>query len=225
MKHITLIIYLLFTTIFISHAQTDKPATWGEVSLEELSDGYLQDKYPEAEAVILSSYGEYTVNHITTALKKQIRIKVLSKEGLDYGNVQIDFLRLGRNQKCIAVEAASYNLVEGKIVKAELKPTNLFLESTKTESSLSFAIPKVKVGSIIEYTYTIESINNVIPPIWYFQSTIPTLRSEFRIKKFATPYAGYSIMLEGAQLNKKYSAPNKKIKNWVLHDIPALPEV
>lgn len=84
-------------------------------------------------------------------------------------------------------------------------------------AQIKFAPPGVKVGSILEYRYTLTSSNLFSPPTWYFQSDIPTLVSDIQVNlakdlEYTFYYKGHS----GPKLQQKGTG------HWRMQKLPAL---
>lgn len=101
-------------------------------------------------------------------------------------------------------------------------------------SEVSFTLPNVKVGSVIEYKYTDvkKSIGNLDD--WYFQDNIPTRYSEYKILvpsifKFTTQLLCYQeveqkndVVPESAFYGNKSLSYNSVKKTYILRNIPAI---
>jgi len=96
----------------------------------------------------------------------------------------------------LSMEAITFNRNEGKITETPFDPKNLFVEkTTRYLDYAKFALPDVRVGSVIEVKYTTESPYLFQFHTWQFQDDIPKIQSEF----WSTIPANieYSISLRG----------------------------
>jgi len=93
-----------------------------------------------------------------------------------------------------------------------------YVDITSENKELRFQLPDVKVGSIIEYIYTISTDNWMYPRKWNFHSEIPTLRSEAYAE--FEEWVKYSMLYQGALLMQKYNGVTTN--SWVLENLPAL---
>ena len=78
------------------------------------------------------------------------------------------------------IKAATHNLENGEIVKTNISKkewTNEQINNKYYVRKLSF--PNVKVGSIIEYSFTQVMGNIFNLPSWTFQTSIPVRYSEY----------------------------------------------
>ena len=237
MKHllsnigITAFVLLLITTQTFAEKA---PIKYGKVSMDEMEmTTYQPDS--TASAVILCDYGitdiPYTSNNgFEMTFSRVIRIKVLKKEGLDWANFDIPLRKKGDNLS--SLKAVSYNLENGKIVKSKLKSDGKFIEeSSKYIQTYKLTLPNVKVGSVIEYSYSIRSNYFFNLRTWRFQKKIPVKWSEYRVripeffhyKQLSKGYLNFTVA------DKDYgigTLPNKDTYSiekfrWVVSDAPA----
>ncbi|MFL9843015.1 DUF3857 domain-containing protein [Flavobacterium rhizosphaerae] len=170
----------------------------GDVSIEELSE----KRNPidtTAAAAILFKRGKttFTANdYWNVVYEVECRIKIYKKEGYERANQSISYWTGGRSIRAFFSDAATYNLVDGKIEKTKLKGDGEFKEKVNDEfERIKITLPNVKEGSVIEFKYT-----KIVPyfnPIsdWYFQYDIPAKYVEY---EFAIPsYFDYNTYLSG----------------------------
>lgn len=107
------------------------------------------------------------------------RILILDSAGIEYQELKIPYIGYGFFEEFIQFQAYTYNFENGKIKKTKLKPKDIVVEQTdKFNYVRRVKFPNVKPGSIIEYRYTIASLEIVEPRKWYFQHEIPVKYSE-----------------------------------------------
>lgn len=166
---------------FIASAQVNG-FKFGEVRLPELE----MVKYPldsSASAVVLNEFGEAYFDNEDGKLvfEYHTKIKILTKEGLHYGDFRIPLRKSeGRKEEWVSVEAVTYLLEGGKIQKYPFNIRDIFFEKNSPYFDfLKFTLPNVREGCVIEVRYTIKTpfIFNFWP--WEFQSEIPKQYSEF----------------------------------------------
>lgn len=168
--------------IFVPVKGQDFP--YGAVALNDLTMTRY-DGDTTAGAVVLKEFGEAFINNgdgYHLIFKYHVRIKILNKEGLKQANIEIPLDRQGSNrwEKITVLKASSYNLENGKIHEEVLSDKNVFTEDrNKYYSVRKFAIPNVRVGSVIEYTYSLDSPFIFNFRTWEFQSDIPKMESEY----------------------------------------------
>lgn len=181
MQH--LVYFLLFLLFYNSVAAKNK-IKYGEVPYEDLKMKlYANDS--TAEAVILnkscvltwklSSQRQLILNY-----EYFIRIKIINNAGLGYADIQIPYIGYDQIEKVVKIKAHSVNLENEKPVYTELSRELIFKVNQNQYIYLAkFTLPNVKEGSVIEYTYCIESLNFNYIKKWEFQSEIPTVHNEF----------------------------------------------
>ncbi len=167
-----------------------------EVELKE----YVLDK--DAEAVVLFDIGksrfEQTENFFDIVFERTTRIKILSEAGIKWAEIEIPFAKEeNAYEQIYDIEAVSYNFENGNLNKSVLDISNTYDEKINEYWKVKkFAIPNVKVGSIIEYRYKIKSKNKFNLRDWEFQWRIPVVYSEYVTKMI--PFLEYTFMLQGA---------------------------
>ncbi len=136
---------------------------FGKVSKEEL----LESSYPldsTVNAAILYEskqiYYDYTAEQgfvlITEVFK---RIKLYNKNGFDHASAEV-FLYDGNGaeEKISGLTGITYSISGGAIVETKLKKDGVFkVEDSDYIDKVSFTMPAIKEGSVIEYKYKIMS--------------------------------------------------------------------
>jgi hypothetical protein len=208
MRTIFLLPFFLISSALIqaqSLSAFDVSKKWGKVAIEELA----MTDYPKdtsARAVVLNrqrfttyEYRSNTGFHISHFISE--KIKILKAEGKDEGSIEIPYYyKSNANRETVTgLEAASYNLVNGKIVKTKLDKDYLFDEEiNKSNHRIKFSLPEVKIGTVIEYKYTIETERVYFLPDWDIQRDIPILNSDFEVR--IPEYFKYNIAVKGLEL-------------------------
>lgn len=158
---------------------SQKLPKFGEVTVEELKMTACSFD-SSATAVILFDKGEIGLEQdLRATFKRHIRIKILTKGGLDWGNYS---LRLRRGNQGIAkLKGSTYNLEGGHVVESAMEDKSVFRgKFDKYRDQVKFTLPNVKEGSVIEYSYVLNSTASLLPD-WQFQYAIPNLWSEYAI--------------------------------------------
>ena len=118
-------------------------------------------------------------NGLVMQTQVKVRMQIVTEKGRDYANKSVLYyhnpkLATNQNESVTGVDAASYNLVDGKVVKTSMSSKYIFKEQTTDNMMrLKFSIPEVKVGSIIEYKYLLTSPRYADIPTWTFQHSEP----------------------------------------------------
>ncbi|GAB3530430.1 hypothetical protein GCM10027443_11010 [Pontibacter brevis] len=208
-------------------------AKFGKIDEAELAMR-TYDKDTSAAAVILSDYG-YTSFNLTGELQvvtqRHMRIKILKKSGYDWANISVPYYMNGSTKDRVgSIKGFTYNLENGKIQKEKLDSKTVFDEQRNEYWHLKkFTMPNVKEGSVIDVSYVIMSDRVYNMREWEFQTTIPTVWSEYRAS--IPQYFDYKFQMQGyhpLHKNDKQNQGGNQIVNnayvWVMKDVPALKE-
>ncbi|MEM6647675.1 MAG: DUF3857 domain-containing protein [Bacteroidota bacterium] len=163
--------------------QAPHPIKWGKIADAEWAvDGFEDDT--SATAIILTDYGEaYVGRDYGVTFKRHRRIKILRPEAYDeWGTVAVPFFAEGRAQRVSGVAGQTFTRDEnGEVTRHKLGKRSIFKEKMNDEYEvIRFTLPALEPGAIIEYRYTVDSQSPVLLPDWTFQSSEPTLWSEYR---------------------------------------------
>lgn len=174
---------------------------YGKIGNDEFElEQYALDK--EAEAVVLydfaSSRFEHSHSSYDIIFERRTRIKILSEAGIEWAEIEIPFYHHGKGHEDIyELEAITYNIENGQTIKTPLDVSNIFDEKINRYWSVrKFAVPNVKVGTIIEYKYKIKSPDVFNLRDWNFQWRIPVIHSEYEVRMI--PFYTYVFILQGA---------------------------
>lgn len=180
-KPILMAIVLIVSTALLK-AEKD-PIRYGKLSKEELSlKSYEKDT--AANAIVLCDYGKsdfiYSDNTgLQYKYTRNIRIKILKKEGYEWAKFEIPVYK--KLDNISRIKGTTYNVKNGKTIKEKLNNQDIYNEDySKNWELIKFEMPSVKEGSIIDIEYSILSESYHIRK-WYFQKEIPVLHSEYRV--------------------------------------------
>ncbi|MFD1816791.1 Transglutaminase-like superfamily protein [Pseudarcicella hirudinis] len=224
---------LLILTIFIacktsgqSYPQ-DHPLT-KPVSLEELQmKRYEKDTsasavvlYDFGRANVIDGYGRYYIRYEYTK-----RIKIFKKSAYSQATFIIPaYYSDNDNKEEIShVKGITYNLEDGQIRTYKLaKDSKFTVKEDFHNRTMTITLPQVKEGSVIEFSYVLESPYPYRPRIWLFQSDIPVMKSEY---SFESPLnLSYRIVNQGLSYLKEDDINEKKESTyyyWLAEDVPA----
>lgn len=162
---------------------TGKDSAAAAIKLFDVGNCYFQ----------LNQEGEFVY-----IFERHIRYKILNKNGYDFANHKIGLYKgSGGKEELYNMEAATYNMVDGKMVTSKINKDAKFTEEyNKKYTFKKFALPNVKEGSIIEFKSVVKSDFIFNLPSWSFQSSIPTLYTEFNVRmpeylKYKTNFTGH----------------------------------
>ncbi|HEY4786393.1 MAG TPA: DUF3857 domain-containing protein [Bacteroidales bacterium] len=181
MKTRILLITMLCAMTFSVASAQKVPIHWGKLlSTDTSMRVYKSD--PKAPAVVLCDFGTADVGP-RTEYTRHVRVKILKDDGLKYGTVEIPYKFYDYYDIFSGLKAQTINVeANGKLVRTKVKPRNIEdIQTDRWNKKKVLHFPNVKVGSIIEYSYTIRSLDLVKLRDWYFQSTIPVIWSEYRV--------------------------------------------
>lgn len=172
---------------------------FGRISLKDLqTQSYAADT--SAFAVVLNEFGEAYFDDLrdnNLVFEYHAVIKILKKEGLRLGDVVVDLRRQDNLKDLLrSAKATTYNFENGSLRETVMDPKSVHTVKVNDYwDEVKFAIPNVRVGSIIEFSYVTETPFIFNFKSWEFQSEIPKVRSEF----WATIPANYlyNITLRG----------------------------
>ncbi|PWL37850.1 transglutaminase [Flagellimonas aquimarina] len=172
----TKLFLLLFISIYFVHANDFK---FGKVSKEEISETQ-HPLEPDANAAILYKKERVVYNYDyergwSIIKEAHYRIKIYSKEGLDWATLQVPLYISGSDEEKISsVKGFTFNIVDEKIVSEKLKKDGVFVEKiNKYRNKASITMPEVKEGSVLDIQFRVNS-----PLYWHmddfrFQYAIP----------------------------------------------------
>lgn len=155
---------------------------FGAVSSKELAmTNYAADSL--ATALVLDEFGEVYFNESTGNMVVEFhqKIKILKSEGVRYGNFSFT-LRKNENdfEKLESVEGATHFLSLGTIKRLDINKKDIFRDENRSYTKVSFSLPNVTVGAIVEVKYVFSSPFILVLYPWEFQADIPKIKSGFR---------------------------------------------
>ena len=184
MKHLK---FISFFVLILNFTATAQKYELGKVSVAELE----QKAHPidtSAVAAVLFNKGISTFRYQKEGFYEiheySFRIKIYKKEGLSWANLKVPYYtgyKEINNDVVKFSDCVTYNLENGNIVKTKMKNEGSFDTKINDKwSEASITLPNVKVGSVIEYKYTIKSENVVKFPLFNFQYSIPVNYAEYK---------------------------------------------
>lgn len=242
MKFPLLIIFCFFAFLYVT-AQKEIPA-FGKIDKADLEMTDC-DFDKGAIACKLIDWGNMYYERGTEGIgmfkqitERRIRVKILKDKGLSMANVTVPYYSYNNDRKIIKIEANTYSLDEtGQIKITEVGKNSVYTKKiNKRLSQIIIAFPEVKVGSVIEYKYKIESDWYWVINDWNFQDKIPTQYSEFQLKiplvlqftvhpvVVAQPEVREKITDEAFALNEGLLSVKTLKKNYILRNLPGIKE-
>jgi len=174
----------------------------------------------DADAVILldEASSDFGPDYQLITLRR-IRIKILNERGLNRAKIVIPFyskedFEYIRNIEAVSIYQSSLYTLDKKSIYTEKVDQNF--------SNIKFALPNVKVGSIIEYRY--ESVMKDYGGLthWLFQSDIPTVKSCYLLHMIPNAQFSYVVTKK-----PNYPITIKQLENegktyFEMNNIPSL---
>ncbi|MCB0839770.1 MAG: DUF3857 domain-containing protein [Bacteroidetes bacterium] len=167
-------------------AQEENPFEFGNIAPEWLEDE-LFESFSEHDVLILYDFSAVSFDVMLSSTPKiqyyfHRRIKILSEKGKKWAEVNIPVATSNPDGETLSeLKGATYSLnAVGDVVSFKINRRKI--KETKTDADqreISFSLPLVKVGSIIEYSYVINSKNFRNLKKWEFQRSAPIIRSEY----------------------------------------------
>jgi hypothetical protein len=200
--YINILLFLLFTLPAFAGNSDRYPIRWNKITSAEFKVK-PSGRDSAASAIVLCDFGNIEVTN-RTFYSRHTRIKILKNDGLRYATVEIPYQTKDRHDEITKIKARTLIMENGKILEYNLPAGEMErIEINNRWSKLRFTFPKVAPGAIIEYEYTIASLDFENLDTWYFQCEIPTMWSELRFE-VPEPYV-YLVTYE----NNRTLAPDE----------------
>jgi hypothetical protein len=155
---------------------------------------------PGAPAVVLYRQVDRDDSQAHPHQDDYYRIKILTEEGRKQADIEIPFFK--QAQEIIHVHARTIR-PDGSIVNFDGNVFEKNLVKAKGVKYLAktFTLPEVQVGSVIEYFYTVDFKNDMIPDShWILSEDLFTRRAEFSLKPYASRYVNLTLRWTWQQL-------------------------
>ena len=166
-------------------ASAQQDFTFGKPSSEEFNLKKY-DRDTSANAVVLREFGTaYLSSHDSELIfEYHVRIKIFNSKEFKQGDIEIPVYKKDANtfEKLSNIKGITfYPDEQGLIRSSELDPKQIFKESkvTKNVDVTKFAMPNLRDGCIIEYSYQLQSPYVFNFRTWEFQSDLPKIYSEY----------------------------------------------
>ena len=188
MRNLLLFFLVVFSTLNAEKLYAkDDYTKFGKIPTEELTATTCPiDSNAHAYYIFDIGSSDFSYNNnvgFNLIYQRHFRIKILDKSGLDEATISIPYYESRSSRDYVqSIKACSYTLENGKIVKTQLKKSDIFDEQTsKYWKQVKFAIPNVKEGSVIEVSYRKSTDRYWAIPGWRFQYYIPVLKSKYDV--------------------------------------------
>lgn len=166
------------------NAQSDFNTSSIKVTMGDLQTNvYASDT--TANALVIYEKGNSYVHRETYNLITEIekKVKILNKVGENESTVEIYLYNSDdkrREEKITKIVAKTHNLENGQIRETTIRGSEIFREVyNKNNTIVKFTLPKITSGSVITYSYSLESPFMFNYKEWEFQEDIPKLYSQY----------------------------------------------
>jgi len=152
-----------------------------------------EPKAPGAPAVILFREVDRDDNGSTSHEDNYLRIKILTEEGRQHANVEIDFNKAnedisGIRARTVKPDGSSVDF-DGKVFEKVIEKAQGLKYLAKT-----FTLPDVQVGSIIEYRFTYDLKEHFIfDSHWTISHELFTRSAKFTLKPYVSKYSPMTL--------------------------------
>lgn len=203
-----LIASLLASSNILAQVPAEPNLKWRNPTQQELEmTSYAPD--PNADAVVLCKTTD--VHYIVTKDVLQViydvkgRIKILRPEGTKHANVDIYYTvndgAEGNREEVTHVKGTTFNLVNGQLERTEL--TSIMINTQKApnpkQKVMTLLFPDAKVGSVIEYEYTITSDLYREIKDWIAQCEMPVAYTRYEVS--VPEWFGFYVQTIGNEYN------------------------
>ena len=156
-----------------------------------------------ANAIVIQEFGRSTMQlnesdgRLHLIFEYHIKLKIFNKDGFRHGNVIVPLYKEENQQEYITeIKASTYNYNAGSFEETLMDKKGIFTEKRSKYIELTkFTLPNLKDGSIIEYSYRLESPNIFNFKSWNFQTDIPKMSSLYEVNIPAI--YNYNVLLRG----------------------------
>ncbi|MDC9724213.1 MAG: hypothetical protein PSN34_15795 [Urechidicola sp.] len=182
MKKIATTLLLIFICFQAYSQKKNDDYEFGKITQSEL-EMTTYEKDTTANAVVLYEHGytDFSVTNSRYIIRTTVykKVKIFNNDGYDNATIEV-YLYKGERaiEKLRNIKGLSHNIAmkSMKINKKDIFET----EVSDRVRKVSFTLPNIKDGTVIEYMYTIESpfFHNFTG--WDFQEEIPKVESTFK---------------------------------------------
>lgn len=225
MKRASLVLVLSFFVLSALTPQTMEGLNGTTIQEDLAMVNYPKD--PQAEAVVIMDIGDASFvedvnDNYIIRFKRRTRTRVFKPAGSAYSEISIPFYHTDDDvEELREISAVSYNMVNGTIVRNEIDKSSIYTEKLNNRWSVKkFVVPDVREGSVFEVSYTLESPFLFNLPDWEFQSSIPTIYSQYTTRMI--PFFTYAYIIQGTNkldLQNKEEGSAERTSRY----IPTLP--
>lgn len=182
MKQLLIMPLLLLSQLV--YGQFDEPK-FGKIDEADLSmKAYDRDTTAEALYLFDNGVSRFVLSpdlSFQILFERHCQIKIFKESAFPVSEFTIRLYKSGGKRESMSeLKAFTYNLNGGKVVKTKLERDNIFYSDADNYTEVKFAFPEVRVGSVLELTYSITSDFVYNFRGWTFQKSFPLRWSQYR---------------------------------------------
>ena len=223
----TSVFVFLFLSFNWALQAQDKIPAYGKIDKADLQ---MQDCSfdPGAEAIILLDIGEIEFSYMNNTgwvseTKYRTRIKILKEKATGMGEIKLSYYAKNGREGISNINGISYNIdVNGNIEESKLESGNIYDKAIDKEfSTISFALPNVKKGTVFEYRYKKSRKSYSYIPTWNFQHSNPVRYSAYNV--IIPEYFQFTLLVTKRQeMEKKVSTGINEGVWYIMRNIKGL---
>ena len=176
--------HLTLTLLFTSLSYSQSSFNWESYNVSKpdiITNTFEKDS--TANALVIYELGNSYIDKKTFKLVTEVKkkIKILNRQGFEHATITVPLYKNEKKvQKIKNINGLTYNLENNEIIQTKLQENEIYEENFNENYTLmKFTFPNIKEGSVITYSYTIESPFIYKYYGWEFQSDIPKLYSQY----------------------------------------------
>ncbi len=149
---------------------------------------------PGAPAIILYRQVDRDDRGLTAHENDYVRIKILTEEGRKYADIEIPYFKEDGSE-IVNIKARTIQ-PDGSVVNFEGKAYDKSIVKAKGVKFMAktFTLPNVQVGSILEYSYTVDlSEHYVVDSHWILSDELFTKHAKFSLQPYESSYSNLSV--------------------------------
>jgi len=167
------------------------------------------DKTADALVIYDQAISNYN-DEYNLVTQRRIRFKILKESGIERGNIHIRFYSKDKFEFIAGINAVVITPMENKnFTTTALDRKTIFTRKlNELQSEIVFALPNIKVGSIIEYQY--ESVKQHYGGLddWYFQKDLPVMLSSYKL--YILPNTSFNYVVHKASFMNISVQPHRE---------------
>jgi transglutaminase-like putative cysteine protease len=190
-----LIFSLLITSLSFSVSSQEFDSDFGNISNDDLIlKECAFDKSADA-MILLDKARSFFDEEYHLITERHIRLKILKEKGVERGNIRILYYSDNDFEFIHDIQAIVASVEDnGDITTKQLEKKNIFNKKlNRLYSEVSFALPNVKVGSVIDYKYRSNSKSYSGLRNWEFQKDLPVVVSSYELAPIPNSEFAYTV--------------------------------